>query len=132
MKGPGGYHNVSLKVGPPLTSDDRGRYVCLVNNPQGHKHKEIFLKVANYSSTSKNNFFDPVNPGKKKYRKLGLLNWPLHSCLLGSQLGKWLIKLKTLYIYYFVRFFSQVSKKQRLKNQTFSLDRWTMGSSEID
>ena len=72
LKGPGGYHNVSLKVGPPLTSDDRGRYVCLVNNPQGHKHKEIFLKVANYSSTSKNHFFDPVNPGKKKYKKLGL------------------------------------------------------------
>ena len=72
LKGPGGYHNVSLKVGPPLTSDDRGRYVCLVNNPQGHKHKEIFLKVANYSSTSKKHFFDPVNPGKKKYGKLGL------------------------------------------------------------
>ena len=46
MKGQGGYRNVSLQIGPPIKYEDAGRYICLVNNPEGHAHKEMFLGIA--------------------------------------------------------------------------------------
>ena len=80
VQGPGGYHNVSLQIGPPITLEDRGRYVCLINNPQGHKHKEIFLKIADYSSSSsaRNHFFDPFHSGKE--RGLNVPIFPTGNC----------------------------------------------------
>ena len=47
VQSPGGYHNVSLQIGPPAKYEDAGRYICLVNNPEGHAHKEMFLKIGN-------------------------------------------------------------------------------------
>ena len=69
VQGPGGYHNVSLKIGPPIAYGDAGRYVCLINNPQGHKHKEIFLKIADYS---RNKLFDTNYPAKAAAGELKL------------------------------------------------------------
>ena len=63
VQGPGGYHNTSLQIGPPIVHDDAGRYVCLINNPEGHKHKEIFLKISDFA---RNQLFDPFSPGKLK------------------------------------------------------------------
>ena len=45
VRSPGGYQNVSLQIGPPVKYEDSGRYICLVNNPEGHAHKEMFLKI---------------------------------------------------------------------------------------
>ena len=50
VKRPGGYQNISLQIGPPVTYDDAGRYICLVNNPEGHAHKEMFLEVGHFDS----------------------------------------------------------------------------------
>ena len=36
---------MSLQIGPPVRYEDAGRYICLVNNPEGHAHKEMFLEV---------------------------------------------------------------------------------------
>ena len=48
VKRPGGHQNVSLEIGPPLKYEDAGRYICLVNNPEGHAHKEMFLEIGNH------------------------------------------------------------------------------------
>lgn len=40
-----GIHNTTLKLGPPAQFMHAGRYICLVNNPEGHTHKEIFVRV---------------------------------------------------------------------------------------
>ena len=45
MKDAGGIHNTTLKIGPPAQFMQAGRYICLVNNPEGHAHKEIFVRV---------------------------------------------------------------------------------------
>lgn len=45
MKDSGGIHNTTLKIGPPAQFMNAGRYICLVNNPEGHAHKEIFVSV---------------------------------------------------------------------------------------
>ena len=45
MKDSGGIHNTTLKIGPPAQFMHAGRYICLVNNPEGHAHKEIFVRV---------------------------------------------------------------------------------------
>ena len=45
IKRPGGYQNVSLQIGPPIRYENAGRYICLVNNPEGHAHKEMFLEI---------------------------------------------------------------------------------------
>ena len=45
MKDSGGIHNTTLKIGPPAQFIHAGRYICLVNNPEGHAHKEIFVQV---------------------------------------------------------------------------------------
>ena len=50
VKRSGGYQNVSLQIGPPVGYEDAGRYICLVNNPEGHAHKEMFLEVGHRSS----------------------------------------------------------------------------------
>eukprot|EP00093_Oithona_nana_P011971 11971.XXX_418731_422924_1 [CDS] Oithona nana genome sequencing. len=45
MKDSGGIHNTTLDLGPPAHFVHAGRYICLVNNPEGHTHKEIFVRV---------------------------------------------------------------------------------------
>ena len=45
MKDAGGIHNTTLNIGPPAQFMHAGRYICLVNNPEGHAHKEIFVRV---------------------------------------------------------------------------------------
>ena len=45
MKDSGGIHNTTLKIGPPAQFMHAGRYICLVNNPEGHAHKEIIVRV---------------------------------------------------------------------------------------
>ena len=50
VKRPGGYQNISLQIGPQVGYDDAGRYICLVNNPEGHAHKEMFLEVGHLTS----------------------------------------------------------------------------------
>ena len=50
VKRPGGYQNISLQIGPQVGYDDAGRYICLVNNPEGHAHKEMFLEVGHLNS----------------------------------------------------------------------------------
>ena len=45
MKDSGGIHNTTLDLGPPAQFVHAGRYICLVNNPEGHTHKEIFVRV---------------------------------------------------------------------------------------
>ena len=45
MKDSGGIHNTTLEIGPPAQFMHAGRYICLVNNPEGHAHKEIFVRV---------------------------------------------------------------------------------------
>ena len=45
MKDSGGIHNTTLNLGPPAQFMHAGRYICLVNNPEGHAHKEIFVRV---------------------------------------------------------------------------------------
>jgi len=67
VQGPGGYHNISLQIGPPIVYEDAGRYVCLINNPQGHKHKEIFLKIADYNSHHRNPLYDPFNSNSDEH-----------------------------------------------------------------
>ena len=40
---------MSLQIGPPVRYEDAGRYICLVNNPEGHAHKEMFLEVGHHN-----------------------------------------------------------------------------------
>ena len=40
---------MSIQIGPPVGYEDAGRYICLVNNPEGHAHKEMFLEVGHRS-----------------------------------------------------------------------------------
>ncbi len=48
----GGIHNTTLNIGPPAQYIQGGRYICLANNPEGHAHKEIFVKVLNPAAST--------------------------------------------------------------------------------
>ncbi|TRY75683.1 hypothetical protein TCAL_14601 [Tigriopus californicus] len=45
-KGEDGFYNASLLINvKELQSSVQGRYICLVNNPDGHAYKEVFLHL---------------------------------------------------------------------------------------